>query len=188
MKTALRLFSVVLAILTFPLLAAAQLETIDTTARGTGRQLGHTVSIKLIINRYSTPEDKQTLVNAFKQGQQQGLVNALQRMQSAGRIQIPGTVGFDLAYVDVVPTPTGRRVRFITNRRIAFAEAAWNTRSRAFDLTAGEVNINDQDARQSSGTLLPAAQITINRDGELQFNLFQNPWNLTNIIDWRAKS
>jgi hypothetical protein len=187
MKTALRLFSVVLAILTFPLLAAAQLETIDTTARGTGRQLGHTVSIKLIINRYSTPEDKQTLVNAFKQGQQQGLVNALQRMQSAGRIQIPGTVGFDLAYVEVVPTPTGRRVRFITNRRIAFAEAAWNTRSRAFDLTAGEVNINDQDARQSSGTLLPAAQITINRDGDVQFNLFQNQWNLTNIIDWKPK-
>jgi len=173
MKTALRLFSVVLAILTFPLLAAAQLETIDTTARGTGRQLGHTVSIKLIINRYSTPEDKQTLVNAFKQGQQQGLVNALQRMQSAGRIQIPGTVGFDLAYVEVVPTPTGRRVRFITNRLIAFAEAAWNTRSRAFDITAGEVNINDQDAKQSAGTLFPAAKITINKDGDVEYNLFR---------------
>ena len=188
MKTALWLFSVVVAILTFPLLAAAQLETIDATARGTSTQLGHTVSIKLIITRYSTAEDRQTLVNAFKQGQQRGLVNALQSMQSAGRIQIPGTVGFDLAYVEVVPTPTGRRIHFITNRKIAFAEAAWNTRSRAFDLTAGEVNINDQDTRQSSGTLLPAAQITINRDGELQFNLFQNPWNLTNIIDWRAKS
>ena len=187
MKTALRLFSVVLAILTFPLLAAAQLETIDATARGTGTQLGHTVSIKLIITRYSTPEDKQTLINAFKQGQQQGLVNALQRMPSAGRIQIPGTVGFDLAYVEVVPTPTGRRVRFITNRRIAFAEAAWNTRSRAFDLTAGEVNINDQEARQSSGTLLPAAQITINKDGDLQFNLFQNQFNLINIIDWKNR-
>ena len=187
MKTALRLFSVALAILTFPLLTAAQIETIDATARGTSTQLGHTISIKLIITRYSTPGDRQTLVDAFNQGQQQGLVNALQKMQSAGRIQIPGTVGFDLAYVEVVPTPTGRRVRFITNRRIAFAEAAWNTRSRAFDLTAGEVNINDQDARQSSGTLLPAAQITINRDGDVQFNLFQNQWNLTNIIDWRPK-
>ena len=186
MKTALRLFSVVIAILIFPLLAAAQLETIDATARGTGTQLGHTVTIRLIINQWSTPEDKQTLVNAFKQGQQRGLVNALQGMRSAGRITIPGTVGFDLAYAESVPTPTGRRVRFITNRRIAFAEAAWNTRSRQFDITAGEININDQDTRQSSGTLLPATQITINRDGDLQFNLFQNPWNLVNVIDWRA--
>ena len=187
MKTTLRLFSVVLAILTFPLLAAAQLETIDATARGTSTQLGHTVTIRLIINQWSTPEDKQTLVNAFKQGQQRGLVNALQGMRSAGRITIPGTVGFDLAYAESVPTPTGRRVRFITNRRIAFAEAAWNTRSRQFDITAGEININDQDTRQSSGTLLPATQITINRDGDLQFNLFQNPWNLVNVIDWRAR-
>ena len=33
MTTALRLFSVVVAILTFPLLAAAQTETIDAAAR-----------------------------------------------------------------------------------------------------------------------------------------------------------
>ena len=77
MKTALRLSSVVVAILTFPQLAAAQLETIDFTARGTGTQLGHTVSIKLIITRYSTPEDRQTLVNAFKQGQQRGLASVV---------------------------------------------------------------------------------------------------------------
>ena len=111
-------------------------------------------------------------------------MNALQGMRSAGRIQIQGTLGFDLAYVESIPTPTGRRVRFITNRRIAFAEAAWNTRSRSFDITAGEVNINNQEAGQSSGTLLPATQITINRDGDLQLNLLQNPWNLNNIIDW----
>ena len=183
MKTALRLFGVVVAILTFPLLAAAQVETIDATARGTGTQLGHQVTIRLIISQWSTPEDKQTLITAFKQGQQQGLVNALQGMKSAGRITMPGTVGFDLAYAESVPTPTGRRVRFITNRRIAFAEAAWNTRSRSFDITAGEVNINNQEAGQSSGTLLPATQITINRDGDLQLNLLQNPWNLNNIID-----
>src|SRR5215472_4084470 len=151
MKTALRLFGVVVAILTFSLLAAAQVETIDATARGTSTQLGHTVAIKLIISQYSTPEDRQTLVDAVKQGQQQGLVNALPKMKSAGRIQIPGTLGFDLTYVTSVQTPTGCRVRFITNRRIAFAEAAWNTCSRAFDLTAGEVNINDQDAKQSAG-------------------------------------
>jgi hypothetical protein len=24
----------------------------------------------------------------------------------------------------------------------------------------------------------------MNKQGELQFDLFQNPWKLTNIIDW----
>ena len=45
---------VIVAILTFPLSAAAQLETIDVTARGTSTQFGHLVRIKLIITRYSS--------------------------------------------------------------------------------------------------------------------------------------
>ena len=73
-------------------------------------------------------------------------MNALQGMRSAGRMTMPGTVGFDLAYAESVPTPTGRRVRFITNRRIAFAEAAWNSGSLSFVLSAGVVNIYYQEA------------------------------------------
>jgi hypothetical protein len=105
-------------------------------------------------------------------------------MKSAGRIQVPGTVGYSLAYVVAVPTPTGRKVRFVTNRKLAFKEVSRNTRSRAFDLTAGEIDINEQDSKQSSGTLFPATQLTVNSDGALQWELNQNPWELTNIIDW----
>jgi len=36
--------------------------------------------------------------------------------------------------------------------------------------------------------LYPATQLIINKKGELQFDLNQNPWKLTNIIDWSAKS
>jgi hypothetical protein len=173
-----------MAILTFPLVAAGQVETIDATARGTSTQMGNIGSIKIIISKYSTPEDRQTLVDAFKKGQSQGLTEALSKMKSAGRIQVPGTVGYSLAYVVAVPTPTGRKVRFVTNRKLAFKEVSRNTRSRAFDLTAGEIDINEQDSKQSSGTLFPATQLTVNSDGALQWELNQNPWELTNIIDW----
>ena len=36
---------------------------------GTSTQLGKTVGIKVTINRFSTPEDRQVLVDAFKKGQ-----------------------------------------------------------------------------------------------------------------------
>ena len=39
------------------------------------------------------------LVQAFQQGQNDGLVNALEKMESVGRITIPGTLGFDLSYI-----------------------------------------------------------------------------------------
>lgn len=167
--------------------AVCQVETIDATARGTSTQMGKNISVKVIISQFSTPEDRQVLVDAFKKGQTQGLTDALSKMKSSGRIQIPGTVGYDLAYVVAVPTATGRKIRFVTNRKIAFGEARQNTQSQAFSLTAGEIDINDQDNKKSGGTLYPATQLTVNSEGALQWELNQNPWQLTNIIDWKPK-
>jgi hypothetical protein len=158
--------------------------TIDATAMGTSTQLGAIVSIKVIINRFSTEEERQQLIAAFKQGQSPGLVKALSKMQPVGRIAITGTLGYDLAYIRLVRTHTGRRIRFATNRLIRFGEAYHNTQSMAFDLTAGEFDLNDADKDKSSGVLYPASQLIINKKGELQFELRKNPWKLVNIIDW----
>ena len=51
-------------------------------------------------------------------------------------------------------------------------------------MTFGEININDKDKKKNGGVLYPASQLIINNKGELQIELRQNPWNLTNIIDW----
>ena len=109
-------------------------------------------------------------------------MNALEKMKSVGRIQIPGTLGYDVAYAVSVPTTTGRTVRFVTNRKIAFGEAYRNTQSQAFNLTGGQINIVDQDNKKSAGVLYPAAQLVINKDGDLQIELRKNPWKLVNII------
>jgi hypothetical protein len=164
----------------------AQTETVDATAMGTGTQMGHTVGIKITINRYSTDADRQILVDAFKQGQSEGLVKALEKMPPVGRIAITGTLGYDLAYIRLVKTPTGRRIQFATNRLIRFAEAYYNSQSKSFDLTAGRIDFNDTDKKKSGGVLYPASQLIINKKGELQFELRQNPWNLVNIVDWNG--
>jgi hypothetical protein len=168
--------------------AAGQVETIDATARGTSTQMGRTISIKVIVSQFSTPEDREVLKDAFLKSGNEGLVNALSKMKSAGRIQIPGTVGYDLAYVEAIPTPSGRRIRFVTNRKIAFGEAYRDTQSKAYNLTAGEIAIDDQDKNKSAGVLYPAAQLIINTDGQLELALRKNPWQLTNIIDWKPKA
>ena len=104
------------------------------------------------------------------------------RMLSAGDELFPGTVGYDLAFVRQVPTATGSTIRFVTNRKIAFGEAYRNTQSQAYNLTGGEINIDNQNKDKSAGVLYPAAQLTINKDGDLQIELRKNPWRLTNII------
>ena len=164
--------------------AASKNETIDAQAYGTSTQLGKTVTVRLIIYEYSTPEDRQILIESFKKGQNNGLANALERMKAVGRITIPGTLGFDVSYIHEIKTPTGRTIRFVTNRKIAFGEAYWDTQSKSFNLTAGEIRINTQDKNKSDGVLFPASQLTINKDGEPQWDLRMNPWKLNNIIVW----
>ena len=160
-------------------------ETIDATAFGTSTQLGRNFGVKILIYEFSSPEDRDILVQAFQQGQNKGLVNAHEKMKSVGRISIPGTLGFDLSFIREIVTPTGRTIRFVTNRKIAFGESYWNTQTKSFDLTAGEITLNDSDKSKSAGVLYPAAQLIINKEGELQFELNQNAWKLTNIIEWK---
>ena len=159
-------------------------ETIDATAFGTSTQLGRTFGVKLIIYEFSGPEDRDILVQAFQKGQNDGLVNALEKMKSVGRIQIPGTLGYDVTYIREILKPTGRSIRFVTNRKIAFGEAYADTLTKSFNLTAGEFNINDKDRDKSDGVLFPAAQLIVNKEGELQWELNQNSWRLTNILEW----
>jgi hypothetical protein len=161
-----------------------KVETIDATATGTSTQMGRVVSVKVTIYEYSTDEDRQILIESFKKGQNQGLVNALTKMKSVGRIAITGTVGYDLSYIRLVPTPTGRKIRFVTNRLLRFGEAYYNTQTTAYNLTAGEIEINDSDKDKSAGVLYPAAQLVINKEGQLEFQLNKNPWKLVNILDW----
>ena len=158
--------------------------TIDATAMGTSTQLGGNVSVKVIINEFSTEGDRAILIEAYKKGQNQGLVNALTKMKAVGRIAITGTIGYDLSFIRLIPTPTGRKIRFVTNRQVRFGESYYDTQSKAYNLTAVEIEINDSDKDKSTGVLYPAAQLVINKDGQLEFQLRKNPWKLVNIIDW----
>jgi hypothetical protein len=169
-----------------PGLARDKYETIDATAWGTSTQMGRNINITLIIYEWSTAEDRDILVEAFQKGQNQGLANALEKMRAVGRIKITGTLGYDVSFIRLIQTPTGRKIRFATNRKIRFGEAYSDSQSQSFDLTFGEIDINDQEKSKSAGVLYPATQLTINKDGELQFELNQNPWRIGNIIDWKG--
>ena len=142
-------------------------ETIDAQAFGTGTQMGQTIGITVTIYDFSTAADRQILM-------------------AVGHIAITGTLGYDLSFIKLIQTPTGRKIRFVTNRQIRFGEAFFDTQSQNFNLTAGEIDLNDQDKSKSAGQLFPAAQLIIDKEGQLQLDLNQNAWRLGGIIDWKG--
>ncbi len=169
-------------------LAANKPETIEATAMGTSTQMGSEFGVTLDIYDYSTRADRQMLVQAFDKSKNEGLVNALGKMKAAGHIAVTGTLGYDCSYIRMIPTPTGRKIRFVTNRLLRFGEVYWDTRSTAYNLTAGELDLNDTDKSKSTGVFYPAADFEIDKQGELQINLIGNPWKLVDVIDWKGTS
>jgi hypothetical protein len=167
-------------------LAANKPETIEATAMGTSTQMGSEFGVTLDIYDYSTRADRQMLVQAFEKGKNEGLINALGKMKAAGHIAVTGTLGYDCSYIRMIPTPTGRKIRFVTNRLLRFGEVYWDTRSTAYNLTAGELDLNDTDKSKSTGVFYPAADFEIDKQGELQINLIGNPWKLIDVIDWKG--
>jgi hypothetical protein len=169
-----------------PGFARDKYETIDAQAFGNGSQMGQNIGVTLNIYEFSTPADKQVLVQSFQQAQNKGLVNALQKMRAVGHLEITGTLGTDCSYIRMTQTPTGRKIVFATSRQIRMAEAWTDSNSMSYDLTAGVLELNDQDKSKSTGALYPAAQLVLDKEGELQLDLLQNPWRLSSLLDWKG--
>jgi hypothetical protein len=161
-------------------------ETIEAVASGTDFQAGQLVTITLSIYEYSPLSDQQILNDAFQKGKDQGLYNALSKMRAVGHIAVTGAIGYAVSYIHMTPTPNGRKIRFITNRLLRFGEVWWDTRSESYNLTAGELDLNDEDKSKSTGVLYPAAQLVIDKQGSLQMNLIGSPWKLNDLIDWKG--
>jgi hypothetical protein len=158
-------------------------ETITAVVTGTGTQAGQITTMMLQINEFSTDADRQILLDAFEKDQNQGLFNALSKMKAVGRISITGTLGMDVSYIKMATTPTGRKIRFVTNRKIAYGNANIDNSPQSFNLTGGELDLNDSDRKQSKGVLYPAAKLVIDKEGQLQIQLNQYAWQLADIID-----
>src|SRR4029077_9891660 len=63
---------------------------IQAQAMGQSTQLGQTFNVTAIIEELSPPEDQKILLEAFQEKGNEGLVNALSKMKSKGRIAITG--------------------------------------------------------------------------------------------------
>lgn len=155
---------------------------IQATAMGQSTQLGRIFNITAIINELSPPDDQKILMEAFQTKGNEGLVNALEKMSSKGRLAITGTLGGDLAYIRRFNQPDGSVViRMITNRLLRFGEVWSDSRSSDYQLSGLEITFS-KDRKHNKGTLIPAAQLKVDKEGHIEIEAFQNPWTLTNIM------
>jgi hypothetical protein len=111
------------------------------------------------------------------------LYNALSKMHANGHIAITGTLGYDIIFARAIPTSEGTKLRILANRPITFGEAWTDSRSMDYNLSALELDINNEMGK-STGILFPACQFKINKETkELEIENCQNPWKLVDVLD-----
>lgn len=158
-------------------------EAIQAQAMGQNRAVGKTFNVTVSIDSYSTPEDQKLLISALKQGGQAALSKTLSKMQSKGRIAVTGTLGYSIAYVRTFSNESGRTIRLITDRPIRFLEARENGRSTDYDLSAVELNLNN-DKSKSAGSLIIGLRVKADKENQLVFESYgSGPWKLVNVME-----
>jgi hypothetical protein len=166
-----------------PTVQAQKGMTIQATAMGTSTQMGKLYSVNIYIQQYSTPEERQLLIKAFKTKGQDGLIDVLEDLKPKGRVRFAsGGVGNDVKYIMELPAEKGaRRLRLVTDRNLAFGELYHGTRSREHSVGAIELLLTPDG--KGSGTVLPACRLTVDKKKQqVEIETYQNPWKLTNFM------
>src|SRR4029077_3661517 len=141
-------------------------------------------AVNIRINRLSTAAERQALIESFTAKGNQGLVNALSKMESKGRLSLPSTVGYDINFIREIRNKDGSiTFRLITDRPIAIGELWSSSRSMDYSLTAIEITFTrDKKGKfKGTGVLLPACEFKLDKNNRLEIEARQNPWNLTHV-------
>ena len=153
------------------LLAAAAVQAADKpiatfTCFAANLQRGRSFVIDININRWSTDEERESLLTTLQEFGQDKLLDALMKIRPpVGYMRTPNSMGYDLFYARKHDNPDGSyRVVIATNRRVAFGEAANNTRSMQYQFTLIELHL-DKDGK-GEGKMVGAARVSWNHEAK----------------------
>jgi hypothetical protein len=123
-----------------------------------------TGAIDIVIERWSTDEEREQLRTALIEKGSDALLAALQKLKPrAGYISSSSSLGWDVRYARQEAYGEGaRRVIIATDRPMSFWELRNQPRSVDYEFTLAEIRLT-KDAK-GVGKLVTAAKITYNKD------------------------
>jgi hypothetical protein len=153
---------------------------------------GANQTIRINIEKWSSPSQRQHLIDTFLQKKQDGLVSALEKQPEMGRFNFPGymgpdpnntmRLGTDIRYaMNFAGEDGGRRIVIITPRVIGFREQREQPRTIDYPFTLFEMRFNNDG--KGEGRMAYATQILFDKKKnqiELE-NYSSEPVRLNNL-------
>jgi len=139
-------------------------------------------TVDIIINRWSSDQERDTLRAALREGGTDSLLKALQKIKEpAGYIRTPSSIGYPLRFARLIPNPDGgRRIIVATDRYVSFLEAT--TQPRTVDYPFMLVDIRLGPDGKGTGKLMPLAKVTESEDHVVEIeNYASEPVRLNEV-------
>ena len=126
----------------------------------------HAGTVDIVLERLSSDEERATLIAAFVEKGQDGLLKALQKVKPrVGFIRTPNSLGYDLQYAfRFVNADGSSRIVISTDRWIGYWEARNQARTMDYPFTLIEMRL-DKDG-SGEGHMAVGTKITKSKDGK----------------------
>jgi hypothetical protein len=123
-----------------------------------GRRPGRSVPFRLIINRFSSPDEIDRLNSALQSGGQDDLLRTLSKMD-AGRIEVGTGVGVPANAIIRSDDGEGRtKLMVLYERDLRFAELRYGARRADYRFGYAELHVG---RGENEGMLIPAAKVRL---------------------------
>ena len=143
-------------------------------------------TIDMVINRWSTPEERAAFISAIREGGNDGLLKALQKNKEVGYIRTPTSIGYELRFAQEIPTAEGgKRILLATDRYVSFLEAVNQPRTVDYPFMLVDIRLGPDGKGQ--GKLMPLAKVTMNEDHVVEIeNYASEPVRLTEVRELKG--
>ena len=133
------------------------------TARAFNVQKGRAANINIVINEWTTPEEREGLIQTFLDGGSKALYNALNHKSEKAYLKLAGSLGYDMQYAWQVEIEGKRRIVLATDRPMGFLELARNTRSTDYNVSLVVLEL-DPETGEGEGSAVGGAELSIDKE------------------------
>ncbi len=159
--------------------AQDRIRRVEATALGQGNQAGMSIGITVTLDGYSSDQDRRGIFEAFQSGGEAGLDKAIVSLPARGHLSFAGVADYEIAYVRVFATEKGRKLRLVARRPLAFGETR-RYQNVDYLLAALELDL-PADSRPATGVFIPACELSIKQDKEIEVLTYTSAWQLSGI-------
>ena len=142
-------------------------------ATGVRMQTGRSSNVMITIERWSTPEERQMLLDTLREKGSNALAEVLFKMPRVGFVRFPSTSGKDLHYAWQTTLPDGtRRVVVGAERNMTMTETAKSGRSLKYQV--GVIEMHFDKNGKGEGKLSAMSKVEVDKNDQVSIKNYDS--------------